>query len=94
MSQSEVAFFEQVLHILGQLQQTYEVGNRGPVFSRTGGNLLLREAEFMAQALEGTRLLNRVEVFTLEVFNDGDLHRLSIGDFLNDSRNRRFSRAL
>ena len=57
-----------------------------PGFAGALRHLLLGHVKFARQALEGAGLLHRVEVGPLQVFDDGDLHGLLIGDLTEDGR--------
>src|SRR4030042_5153955 len=62
-------FNQFVFHLRGKFEQSEGVGNRGSIFSDSGGNFLLTDLKLLYQTLEPLGLLNRVEVFPLEVFN-------------------------
>ena len=57
------------------------------------GDLLLGQAEFAAQPFKGPRLLHRIQVFALEVFNNRDLHGLLVGDLADHGRDCRLASA-
>ncbi len=78
----------------GELEQAQEVGDRGAVLAGALGHLLLGEAEVAGEALVGAGLLDRVEVLALEVLDDGDLHRLLVGDLADDGGDGGFAGAL
>ncbi len=69
MTSSEAAFFEQVLNRLLEFQEADGIRDRGAVFSRAVGDLFLGEIEFFAQTLECVRLLDRIQILALEVFD-------------------------
>jgi hypothetical protein len=48
------------------------------------GHLLLGHVELSGETLKGTCLFHGVEVGALEILNDGDFHRLLIGDLAKD----------
>ncbi len=47
--------------------------------------------ELARKPLEGARLLHRVQVGALQIFDDGDLHRLLVGDLAQNGGNRRLA---
>ncbi len=81
-------------HLGGELEKAQEIGDRGAVFAGALRHLLLGEAEFAGEALVGAGLLDRIEILALEVLDDGDLHRLLVGDLADDGRDGGFSGAL
>src|SRR5450432_98926 len=91
---AERARFERLLDRWGQFHQTDEVGDAGTVLACSGGDLFLGKTEFSTQSLKGSRLLHGVEIFTLEVLNNRDLHGLFIGYLPDNRRNGRLSSAL
>ena len=84
VSEGELGGLDHGEHFGGKLEQAQEVGDRGAVLAGALGHLLLGEAEVAGEALEGAGLLDRVEVLALEILNDGDLHRLLVGDLADD----------
>jgi hypothetical protein len=80
--------------VAGKAQQAQEVGNRGAVLAGALRHLLLGHVELAGEAVEGAGLLHGIQVGALQVFDDGDLHRLLVGDLAQDGRNRRFAGAL
>ena len=94
MAGCDAAFLEQILDWLLELQQANGVGNRGAVFAGALGDLLLRQVKFISQALEGVRLLDRVEIFALEVFDQRHLQRHLLRDIADDDRNAEQAGAL
>ena len=71
----------------GQFQQTECVGDAGALLSNAFGGLLLGEAELRQESLIGMGLVHRVEIFPLNVFNQGEFQRLMFADFTYESRN-------
>ena len=69
MSHVDLAFLDQRLHRGRQFQEPQEVGDahaRAPDGAR---DLLVRDMEFLDQALEAARLLDRVQVLALDVLD-------------------------
>ena len=76
----DVARHQQLLHRCGQLQQTQQVGG-----SRAGapdglGGLLVGHAELVDEALDAAGLFEGVEVFPLDVLDEGHRQRRLVGD--------------
>jgi hypothetical protein len=65
------------------------LSNRSPILARPVRHLLLRHAKFASQPLIGPRLFDRIQVCPLQVFDDGDFHRLLVGNLAQDRWNRR-----
>lgn len=79
-------------HFFGQLQQPQRIRHGGPVLSDGGGNLFLRQPELLLQPLVSFGLLNRVEVFSLEIFNQRQLKRIPVTDLPDQRRGFRLSK--
>jgi hypothetical protein len=91
VAEAELAGLDAGLHGGRQAQQAEEVGHRGAVLAGARGHLLLGHVELAGEPLEGARLLHGVQVGALQVFDDGDLHRLLVGDLAQDGRNGLFA---
>src|SRR5690606_7358076 len=65
----DIAVFEHALHVFAQRHQPQQVGHGGARLADRIGDLLVREFEFLLQARQRHRLLHRIEVFTLDVFD-------------------------
>jgi hypothetical protein len=74
------------LHRGRQLQQTQKLADRGAILAGAHGHLLLGHVELAREPLEGARLLHRVQVGALQILDDGDLHRLLVGDLAQNGR--------
>ena len=94
VAEGDVAGLDVLLDGCRELEEAEEVGDAGAVFAGARGHLLLGEVEVLGEALVGAGLLHGVEVGALEVFDDGHLHRLAVGDFADDGRDGRFAGAL
>ena len=84
----------EVQDFFGEFEEAEEVCDRGAVLAGALGHLLLGEAELAGEALVGAGLLDRIEVLALEVLDDGDLHRLLVGDLTDDGGDGGFAGAL
>ena len=89
MAGGEVALLNEPLDLLGQGQQPHGVGHRGAGFAHPVGGLLLGQAVVLDEAPVSRGLLHGVQVLPLEIFNEAQLHHLSVvgfddggGDFL------------
>ncbi len=94
MAEAELIGLHPGLHGGGKLEQAQEVGHRDTVFAGALRHLLLGHLELAGEALEGAGLFHGIEVGALQVLDDGDLHRLLIGDLAQDGRNGGFARQL
>jgi hypothetical protein len=77
---------EELLHPLGELQETECIGHAGPVSAYALAHLLLRQPELLDEAAVALGLLERVEVGPLEVLDQGQLEGLGGGDIPDDGR--------
>ena len=85
----------QILHrFFRQSQQTHVVRHRLSRHSNPRANLLLGQIKFFAQQPESFRLFQTIQVLSLQVFDDGHLGGLLLGDPPHDRRHRFFSRHL
>src|SRR5271156_6954223 len=94
VADGNAAFLEQFLDRFLELEQADGVGDGGAVFPGTLGHLFLREMEFVDEALEGVRLLNRIEILALEVFHQRHLQRHFFRNVTHYDWNAKESRAL
>lgn len=67
------AFAEGGENFRRELQEAHQVGDRGTVDFQTSGEIVLRAMMLVEVALEGEGFFDRVQVFALEVFDDGEL---------------------
>ncbi len=86
MAEGKFAGLDTSLNGWGQLEQAKEVGNGRAVLAGALRHLLLGHMELARKALEGSRLFHRVQIGALQVLDDGDFHRLLIGDLAQDCR--------
>ena len=91
--ETQSAALQVVLHGDGKLEKANEIGDAGAIFACAGCNLLLCQTKLATEPLKRAGLLNGVQVFTLQVLNDGDLHCLLVGDLAYDSGNSSFAGA-
>ena len=69
-----------------QLEQAECVRDRRSGSANLSGDLVLGQAEFLAELAKGVRLLDRVEIFPLDVLDQGQLELFPIGQLPNDGR--------
>ena len=74
VSHFQVALEQQFLHGFGQFQQAQAVGNGAAAASHGFGNGFVGQFEFVNQTAQALRFFNRIEVFTLDVFNQPHCH--------------------
>jgi hypothetical protein len=83
MSHGKAVFRHKELDVSGESQQPDDVGDGSPVLAGPAGDLLVAEVELPGEAVECVRYLDGVEVLSLNVLNEGDLHQAVIGIFLD-----------
>ena len=84
-------------HFLRQLQQPHVVGDRRSILADGLGNFFLRHVEVGAQLLVRGGLIDGIEIFALDVFDERHLEQLRVsssGHLLDDDRYPRQTRAL
>lgn len=94
VSSSDASIFNQVLYRLFQLQEPDGVRDCGSVFAGAVGDIFLSELEIGHQPFKCPPLLDGIEILALNIFNQGDLKRLRLGDLADDCGNARQTRAL
>ena len=86
MAGRQLAGREQAAGVVGQFQQAHRVGDMRPAFTDDLGEIVLRIAELGSEPLITERLLQCVEVRTLDVLDNGDFERLLVVGFDRDDR--------
>ncbi len=76
----DVAFLHHLLHVGRQLQQADQVGDGRAIDLDAAGQLFLRALILINVSLERLGFFDRVEVFALDVFDDGQLGHLAVVD--------------
>ncbi len=71
---------------VGQLQQAQGIRHRGPRLADLPSHGFLRHAKFFLEQRIALGLLDRVEVFALEIFDQCDLQRLFVSGLDDDHR--------
>ena len=82
----ELAFLNQRLHLIRQLQQAKEVGDGRPVPSHQTGDLCLGKLELLAQTLVSGGLIDGRQVVALQVFDEGEREQRLVVHFPHDRR--------
>lgn len=70
-----------------ELEKPEEVGDRGPLKTNPLGGLLMGEREFADQPIDPLGTLERIQVLSLEVLDQGPLGRLAVVESLDDRWN-------
>ena len=73
--------------LAGQLKQTQRIGDRRARLDDALRDLLLRQAIVAHQLLIALRFLDRVEVLSLKIFDEGELHDLALARLDDHRRN-------
>ena len=85
---------EQSAGVFGQMGQAYRVGDMAAALADDARDVSVRIAVSLAELGVAGRLLERVEVGPLHVFDNGDFQRLSIAGLDDDDRNLMQARPL
>src|ERR1700681_2624239 len=82
MAHIETTFRQQLTHGRGELEQAQEIGYCSTRTAQRISDRLVRKAELLRQPLYASRLFKRVQIFTLDIFDEGGRERLLIRYFL------------
>ena len=80
--------------MFGQMGQAYGVGDMAAALADDARDVAMRIAVSLAELGVAGRLLERVEIGPLHVFDDGDFERLAVAGLDNDDRNLMQARPL
>ena len=86
MSAGQLAICDHRAHLVRQCKQTQGIGHRRTGFDHAPRDLLLRQAETLHQQLIAFRLFDRVQVLTLQVLDQRQLHDLALVRFQHHCR--------
>ena len=86
MSGGKAALFEQFLDRTFEFEEADGIGDSGAIFAGSLGDLLLGELKFVDEALEGVGLLDWVEIFALEIFDQRHFQGEIFGYVAQDDR--------
>lgn len=90
----QATLFEQILDRFFQFEKTHGVRNCRAILSGPVRDFFLREMELVRQALKCASLLNRIQILTLQVLNQGHLKRHLFWDVAQNGRYARQLRSL
>ena len=85
---AEAAIGDRRLDAALEVEQAERVGDRGPGAADLAGNVVLGQAELLGKLAEGVGLLDRVEVFALDILDEGQLELLTVRQLAHDGRDR------
>lgn len=88
MAHVDVACHQQLLHRLGELQQTQQVRRSGTRPADRIGGLLVGHAELVDQTLQASCFFERVEILALDVLDQAHCERCLIGNITYQHRDR------
>jgi hypothetical protein len=83
MSHGEAPFGDQLLNVLGELQQPQQVGYRAAILTCPAGNLIVAQTVVVDEPLKRRGYFNGIQVFPLNVLDEGDLDQAVIRNILN-----------
>ncbi len=83
----EFPFFDQLMDHGFELEEAERVGDRSAILTRALSDVFLGEIELVGKALKGARLFHRVQIFALEVFDEGHLEREFLRNLADDHGN-------
>ncbi len=86
MAHVQVTGQQHLLHGIGQLQQTQQVAGRAAAAAHGLGRLFVGELEFLHQALQALGFFQRVQVFALDVLDQGHHRSGLVGHGLDQHR--------
>lgn len=87
MACGEAAVFDHFADWIFEAQKAEGVCDGYTLLARALGGFFLREMKFLHQAVESLRLLDGIQVFALEVFDERDFHGFLVGNIVNDDGN-------
>ena len=82
----EALLGDQDLDVGVEVEQAHGIGDAGAVLADAGGDLLLLERVFLGQPDIAGGFLHRVEVFALDVFDEGHFEHVAVGRLAFDHR--------
>jgi len=86
MAHREPVLGYQDLNVLRQTQKAQEIGYRRPIFASALTELLMAQVVLPREAIQGLRDFDGIQVFTLNVLDQGDLEEAFAGEFLHNGR--------
>ena len=79
VSRADRALLEARERFFGELQEAQAVGDAGAALSELLGEILLGQAEFILEFLNGPGLFRGIEILALQIFHEGHYHDVLIG---------------
>ena len=87
MACADLTVYDHFLNLVMKLQQTHCVGDLRTALGDPLSQLVLCKLIFFDQAAVSFRFFNGIQIFSLNVFDQGDLCDLFIRIFLDHNRN-------
>jgi len=87
MARGEAAVFDHFADWIFEAQKAEGIRDGYTFLAGALGGFLLREVKFLNQAIESLRLLDGIQVFALQVFDQRDFHGFLVGNIVNDDGN-------
>ena len=87
MSRSQLVVNHHLLYLLIQLQKAHGVGDSRSALGNAVRHLILLQVKLCQKALVCQRFFNRIQVLSLDVLDQRDLHDLLLGQLLDNDRN-------
>ena len=84
MAHGEALLGDEELYMLGQAEEAKHIGDGAALFAGAFADLIVAEVQFAAEAFEGVGDFNRVEVFALDVLDEGNFEEAVVGEVLDD----------
>ena len=94
MAHLQLSYFDEILHLLVQFEQTHQVGDRRSRTTYRFGRFLVGQTELFGQPRQSARLLERVQVFALDVFDQRHRDSRFVRHIAHQRGNRLQSRQL
>src|SRR6266404_3326649 len=89
MAYGQAAFADKALNCRAKLQESQRVGDHSPALAHFGRHFLLLKLELFDQLRIALSFLHRIEIFPLEIFNQGELEHRPVVCLAKDYRNLR-----
>ncbi len=87
MAGAEAVFPKPLLDFGGEPEQPEHIGDGRAVLSDPAGDLFLGHSKLENKLVVGLSFLNRVQVFALQIFDEGDLQGRMFARFAHDGGN-------
>src|SRR5260370_13839438 len=87
----EFAVGDELLDVLRELKQAHQIDDRGTVFAGAQADGFGIQVEFGRHTGEGAGSFHRVEIFALNILDQGDLEQPVLGDFADHDGDRGYA---